>query len=140
MSIAKKAGFEAYVAFKPSPDMLAKIHEVVEECTKKYVDKQLEPVLKKILDEKLEEIVRKYLEEKGKGVEGLRDISPRVVVIEEIPKEEAKLRVEEYFKEHKTADIEELMLNLKIPVQTLVEIIDELKQAGKISPEDEEKI
>lgn len=72
-------------------------------------------------------------------VEELWGISPKVVVIEEVPEEEAKHRVEEYFKEHKTADIEELMLNLKIPVQTLVKIIDDLKQEGKITAEEERK-
>jgi len=48
-------------------------------------------------------------------------------------------RVEEYFKEHGQADIEELILNLKIPVQTLVEIIDELKKEGKLVPKGEEE-
>lgn len=76
----------------------------------------------------------KELQEK---VEGLSIISPKVVVVEEVPKEEAKRRVEEYFKEHGTADIEELMLNLKIRVQTLVGIIDELRKEGKISEEEE---
>lgn len=69
--------------------------------------------------------------------EGLLIVSPKVVVVEEVPKEEAKRRVEKYFEEHGTADIEELMLNLKIRVQTLVDIIDELRREGKISEEEE---
>lgn len=72
-------------------------------------------------------------------LEQISGVLPRVVVVEEIPKEEAKQEVEDYFKEHKTADIEALMLNLKIPVQTLVEIIDDLKQEGKIVAENEEQ-
>lgn len=72
-------------------------------------------------------------------VEDIRDIFPKVVVVEEVPKEEARKRVEEYFKKHEMADIEELMLNLKIPVQTLVEIIDELKREGKVTAGDEQE-
>lgn len=69
-------------------------------------------------------------------VEGLSIVSPKVVVVEEVPRQEAKRRVVEYFKEHGTADIEELMLNLKIRVQLLVDIIDELRKEGKISEEE----
>lgn len=83
--------------------------------------------------------IEKGINELKESIKELQSrILPKVVVVEEIPKEEAKARVEEYFKEHETADIEELMLNLKIPVETLVEIIDELKQEGKIITEEEE--
>ena len=62
---------------------------------------------------------------------------PKVVIIEEKSKEQAKKEVEEYFKKHKTTDIEELMLNLRIEVRTLVEIIDELKEEGIIEESEE---
>jgi len=78
----------------------------------------------------------KKLDEK---VEELRGIFPKVVVLEEVSEEEGKKRVEDYFKEHGQADIEELKLNLKIPVQTLVEIIDELKREGKLVPKGEKE-
>jgi len=61
----------------------------------------------------------------------------KVVVLEEVSKEEGKTLVEEYFKVHECADIEELMLNLKIPVRSIVEIIDELQKEGKLTPKDE---
>lgn len=64
---------------------------------------------------------------------------PKVVVLEEVSKEEGKKLVEDYFKEHECADIEELMLNLRIPVQTIVEIIDELRNEGKLTPKGEKK-
>lgn len=66
------------------------------------------------------------------------DNSPKIVVLDEISKEEAKKLVEDYFKEHGVADIEELMINLHIPVQTLVEIIDDLRNEGKLVPHKDE--
>jgi hypothetical protein len=65
--------------------------------------------------------------------------APEVVVLEEISKEEGKKLVEDYFKEHGCADIEELMLNLRIPVQVIVEIVDELRNEGKLTPKGEKK-
>lgn len=62
---------------------------------------------------------------------------PKIVVIQEISKEDGKTLVENYFKEHETADIEELMLNLRIPIQVIVEIIDELRDEGKLVPQGE---
>ena len=72
-------------------------------------------------------------------VQELRGKIPRVVVLEEISKKEGRKLVEEYFKEHGQADIEELMLNLKIPVQSIVEIIDDMKKEGKVVPKGEEE-
>jgi hypothetical protein len=63
----------------------------------------------------------------------------KVVVLEEVSKEEAKVLVENYFKEHDSADIEELMLNLRIPVQSIVEIVDELRNEGKLVPKGEKE-
>jgi len=83
------------------------------------------------------EKIESELQELKESVEELKKAYPKVVVIEEVPKEEAKQRIEGYFKEHGKADIEELMLNLKIPVQTIVETIDELKREGKLSAEEE---
>lgn len=73
--------------------------------------------------------------EQGKVVD-----QPKIVVLEEVSKEEAKKLVEDYFKEHGCADIEELMLNLKISVQGIVEIIDELQKEGKLTPKGESKV
>lgn len=64
---------------------------------------------------------------------------PKIVVLKEVSKEEGKQLVEGYFKEHGCADIEELMLNLGISVQTIVEIIDELWKEGKLVSKGEMK-
>jgi|SRR3972149_7157750 len=71
--------------------------------------------------------------------QGKENGQPKIVVLEEVSKEEGKTLVENYFKEHGCADIEELMLNLRISVQTIVEIIDDLKNEGKLVPQGEIK-
>lgn len=95
---------------------------------------------------KMQETQIKYLLETVKLLQDLRPkleqsigFEPKIVVVEEISKEEGKTIVEQYFKEHGCADIEEIMLNLRIPVQTIVEIIDELRDEGKLVPQGEKK-
>ncbi len=57
-----------------------------------------------------------------------------VVVVEEIPKEEAKDDIVQYFKNHPGEDITptDLNLELEIPYETVVEVIKELKEEGNI--------
>jgi len=50
----------------------------------------------------------------------------------EMSKDEAKIKVENYLKEHESAEIKELISNLGIDIRMLVEIIDELKKEDKI--------
>jgi len=83
--------------------------------------------------------VKPTVERLCKRVEELTGVIPRVVILEEISKEEGRKLVEEYFREHGQADIEELMLNLKIPVRSIVEIIDDMKKEGKVVPKGEEE-
>ena len=42
--------------------------------------------------------------------------------------------VEEYFKTHGCADIEELVVKLQVPIENLIDIIDELRSEGKLEP------
>ena len=77
--------------------------------------------------------IRSEIDELRKEMKELQTLSPRIVVLEELPKEIAKERIETYFKKHGSADIEELMLNLRIPVNIILEIIEDLKQEGKLS-------
>ncbi len=46
----------------------------------------------------------------------------------------ARERVVKYFEEHSEADLEELMTNLKIPLRTLVDVVNELRKEGILSP------
>lgn len=80
----------------------------------------------------------KELKQEVENIKAMLSLSvPKVVVIEEKSKEQAKKEVEEYFKENKTTDIEQLVINLRIDVRTLVEIIDELKTEGIIEESEE---
>jgi len=58
---------------------------------------------------------------------------PEIVLVEEMGRDEAKRRIESYFETHDEADTEELMRNLRIDLQLLVELLDELKKEGKIA-------
>lgn len=111
-----------------------KFHSIGD-VTKKLVDRMAmqELQIKYLLD-----MVRS-LRYSGKiALEKIEELGqPKVIVVEEISKEDGKKFVEDYFKEHGTADIEELMLNLHIPIQTVVEIIDELHDEGKLVPKGE---
>jgi hypothetical protein len=57
---------------------------------------------------------------------------PEVVLVEELSREEAKKRIESYFETHDEADTEELMRALRIDLELLVNLLDELKREGKI--------
>jgi len=56
----------------------------------------------------------------------------KVVVVNEMPYEEAKEKVVEYFKIHKKASIVELHQDLGIDIDTLIKILDELSKDGVI--------
>lgn len=105
---------------------------------------ELEHITEKLVDRMaLQELRIKYLLDLittlgvSEQLELKKIEDPKIVVIEEISKEDAKKRIEDYFEEHEEADIEELMLNLRIPIQTIVEIIDELRGEGKLEPQGE---
>lgn len=88
-----------------------------------------------------QEKYQKELEELRKEISELKKnfelISPKIVIVEEIPKEEARDLIINYFKENDSADIEELLEVLKIPVSMIIDILDELKNEGIISAKEE---
>jgi len=71
-------------------------------------------------------------------IRNLQGLQPQVVYVEEVPLSVAKEKVVQYFEEHSEADLEDLMINLKIPVRILVDVIDELRDEGTLSPVGEE--
>jgi hypothetical protein len=62
-----------------------------------------------------------------------RDLSPAVIVIEEMDKSTAKQKVFDFMKDHGTSDIEELHASIRCDITLLIEIIDELCSEGAIS-------
>ena len=112
----------------------AQLHSV-NHVTKKLVDRM---ALQEIKIKYLLDMVRSIADSRKIELEKIKELGqPKIVVVEEISKEDGKKLVEDYFKEHGCADIEEIMLNLRIPIQTVVEIIDELRDEGKLVPQGE---
>lgn len=62
-----------------------------------------------------------------------KDLSPAVIVVEEMDKTTAKQRVFDFMKAHGTSDIEELHENIRCDIALLIEIVDELCSEGAIS-------
>ena len=56
----------------------------------------------------------------------------QITVVKEITFDEAKKIVKSYLQEHKKADTDELLVKLGIELETLVKVLDELKQSGDI--------
>jgi len=65
-----------------------------------------------------------------------KDLSPAVIVVEEMDKTTAKQRVFDFMKAHGTSDIEELHENIRCDISLLIEIVDELCSEGTISGSD----
>jgi uncharacterized protein (DUF927 family) len=59
----------------------------------------------------------------------------KFVMVKEVSRDQARRLVENYMREHQTADTEELLTNLRIGLRNLVEILDQLKAEGKIRAE-----
>ncbi len=87
--------------------------------------------------ERLNEIEEKISEMNQKLDVILENISSpveesEIIVTREISYKNAKRMVLDYFKKHKEADIEELHKNLKIEIETLIRILQELEEEGSI--------
>ena len=55
-----------------------------------------------------------------------------VIVVEQMSKEEAKSKALEFIKEKRATDISELHKAVRCDIGILIEVIDELKEEGKI--------
>lgn len=54
------------------------------------------------------------------------------IIVQEMSKSEAKEKVLEFMRKHKTSDIAELHQKIKCDIRQLIEIVDELIKEGKI--------
>ena len=62
-----------------------------------------------------------------------RNLSPAVIIVEEMDKPTAKQKVFDFMKEHRTSDIEKLHENIRCDIGLLIEIVDELCAEGAIA-------
>ena len=83
---------------------------------------------------KLEAELNKKIENKINMIMGELNnpADDKVIIVYEMPYEEAKKRVIEYFKKHKEATIVDLHQDLGIDIEKLIEILDELSKEGII--------
>lgn len=129
MSSSRKSGFEEYVSYRPTPEMLAKIQETVKEIVEECVDKKLEKALSKLLDEKLEKVIQKLLEEKEKKTE------PKIVTLEKIPMEEAIKRIEEYIDLHQGCLTSDIIYDLALDPDLVIQALKKLEKDKSVRGE-----
>lgn len=126
MSTERKPEFETFVTFRPSPEMLAKIHTIVEE----HCNRELEKVVRKMLDEKLEGIVKKCLADREKHVEA------KVVELKKIQKKKALELIRAYIDEHQGCRTSDIIYDLGLEPDLVLLVLKELKEKGSIRSED----
>lgn len=122
MSGFKKPPLEITYGLKPSPEMLAKIHEIIEE----YCERELEEVVQKILAEKLEKVVRKCLEEKEKHIE------TEVVELKKIPEKEAVELIKSYIDNHAGCLTSDIIFDLKLAPDLVLKVLGKLEKEKKV--------
>lgn len=122
MSSRKKLEFETYTSIKPSTEMLAKIHSIIEE----YCDRELENVVRRLLPK----IVRKRLEEKEK------DVGKKVVELKRIPKKKATALIKAYVDKHQGCRTGDIIYDLGVDPDLVLSVLKELKEKGKVRSED----
>jgi polyhydroxyalkanoate synthesis regulator phasin len=95
---------------------LGKVRMTQEELEERVI--HLEEELEGLWDRERENIVRR---------------DRRIVVVNQVSRDQAKRLVEDYMREHKTADTEELLVTLGIELRTLLSILDDLKAEGRVA-------
>lgn len=118
MSEFKKPALEITYGLKLSPEMLAKIHEIIEE----YCDRELEKVVQKILAEKLETVVRKCLQEKEKHIE------TELLELKKIPEKEAVGLIRSYVDNHPGCLTSDIIFDLKLDPDLVLKVLRRLEK------------
>lgn len=126
MSSIKKPELEAYIGFKLSPEMLAKIHTIVEE----YCDRELGNIVRKILAKKLEAVVRKCLEEREEQVKS------SIVQLKKIPRSKAIAKIKSYINKHQGCRTSDIIYDLALDPDLVLSVLKELKEKAEIRSED----
>jgi len=105
---------EASWRFKLSPELMAKIHELVEES----------------VNRKLPEVVRKCLEEREKLAE------KGVIKLRKIPPKEAIPLIKRYIDKHQGCRTSDIIYDLGLEPDLVLKVLKELEEEGKIRGKD----
>lgn len=121
-----KLDLEAVIGFKLSPEMLAEIHMIVEEC----VNTRVEELLRKLIDEELDKRIEKKLEETEKKIE-----PETAIELKAIPEEEATRLVQDYIDKHPESLTSEIIFGLQLDPDLVLRILNKLETDKKIRGE-----
>ncbi len=122
----KEPEFQTYVSIKPSPEMMAKIHSVIEE----YCKKEFPKIVKKIMERKLKEVINEYLEEREKLTE------KGTLRLRRISRKNAITRIKEYISKHPGCRTSDIIYDLALDPDLVISILTELEDKGNVSSED----
>ena len=111
---SKAPELETTWRIKLTPELVAKIHELVEQC----------------VDEKLPEALKKHLEEKEKLAER------EVLKLKKIPHKKAVALVKKYVDEHQGCRTSDIIYDLALDPDLVLKVLKELEENGKIRGED----
>lgn len=113
MSSRRTPELEASWKLSLTPELMAKIHKLVEEC----------------VNRKLPEVVEKCLEEREKlSEEG-------VVKLRKIPLKEAIPLIKKYVDEHQGCRTSHIIYDLELEADLVLKVLKELEKKGKIRGE-----
>ena len=125
MTSVERLGLETFLGIRITPELMAKIHQVVEE----YLNENLEEIVKKCVDECLEDVVKKCLEEREKRAER------EVLELRKIPCEEAVALVKEYIDEHQGCRTSDIIYDLALDPELVLSVLKELEEKEEIRGE-----
>lgn len=114
MSSRKAPELETTWRIKLTPELIAKIHELVEQC----------------VNEKLPEVVKKCLEEREKLAE------KGVLKLRKIPHEKAVALIKSYIDEHQGCRTSDIIYDLALDPDLVLKVLKKLEEKGKIRSED----
>ena len=125
MSTSRRPELEAYLGIKLSPEMMAKIHQAVED----YLSENLEDIVKKCVDDCIEEVLKKCLEEREKLTE------KEVLELRKIPRKEAVALIKEYIDEHQGCRTSDIIYDLALDPELALSVLKELEEKKEIRGE-----
>lgn len=127
MALKKEPTFEYEysVTIKPSPEMLAKIQQVIEEHCEKYLEKTVEKIVAEKIEEKLKELTEKEEKQTQKEIIKLKKISRKKAI--------AKIR--DYIQKHPGCRTSDIIYDLALHPGLVLSVLEELEAKGEVRSE-----